>query len=564
MPADGGWPPDTTIRTSLKSVLPSADSPSTYLRVSKLLVGVSTLVLLIACANVASLLVARALRRRREIAVRLALGVSRARLMTQLLVESVILALLGGLGALVVMRWGGGIIRTVLLGNYLGDSSVDGRILAYMAAVTLATGLLAGIVPAIGASAADLTRALREGAREGSPHRSRTRNVLLVAQTALAVVLLIGTGLFVRSLHNVNAIQLGMETNRVLVATVNLQGAGFASAERQLLYATMAERVRHMPGIAGVSIGGALPFRSSFADYFHVPGIDTLPRVKDGGPYVNAVTPDYFQTLGIRILRGRGFTAADEASHARVMVVSESMARLIWRGRDPIGQCIGVVADSLPCTTIVGIAQNTHRNGVIEDSEVLQYYIQLQHASTEMGDRVLFIRPADGDPAHWVEPVRRALQTAAPNLPFADVRPMTKLFGWQIQPWRLGATMFGLFGGLALLLTALGLYSVVAYAVVQRTHEFGVRIALGADNVRIVGQIVRQGLVLALSGAALGVAIALVAGKFVEPLLFQTSPHDPIIFGVVIAVLVVASVLASVLPARRAAAVDPVVALRAE
>jgi len=355
-----------------------------------------------------------------------------------------------------------------------------------------------------------------------------------------------------------------METNRVLVATVNLRGAGFASAERQSLYATMAERVRHMPGIAGAAIGGALPFRSSFADYFRVPGIDTLPSVNDGGPYVNAVTPEFFQTLGIRILRGRGFTAADEASHARVMVVSESMAQLIWRGRDPIGQCVGAVADSLPCTTIVGIAQTTHRQGVIEDSEVLQYYIQLQHASKEMGDRYLFVRSTDGNLTRWVEPVRRTLQTAAPNLPFADVRPMESLYDWQIQPWRLGATMFGAFGALALLLTVLGLYSVIAYAVAQRTHEFGVRIALGADGARIMGQVVRHGLVLSLSGAALGIIVALGAGRFVEPLLFHTSPHDPVTFSVVAVVLILASIVASLLPARRAASVDPVVALRAE
>ena len=288
------------------------------------------------------------------------------------------------------------------------------------------------------------------------------------------------------------------------------------------------------------------------------------PDVKDGGPYVNAVSPEFFQTLGVRILRGRGFTAADEASHARVMVVSESMARLIWRGRDPIGQCVGAGADSLPCSTIVGIAENTHRNGVIEQSEVLQYYVQLQYASEYMADRVLFVRPADGNLGRWVEPVRRLLQTTAPNLPFADISPMETLYDWQIQPWRLGATMFAAFGALALLLTALGLYSVVAYAVTQRTHEFGVRIALGASSPRIVGSIVRHGIVLATAGAALGTGIALVAARMVQPMLFQVSAHDPVTFVLVVAILVLVSVIASVLPARRAASVDPVIALKAE
>jgi predicted permease len=441
---------------------------------------------------------------------------------------------------------------------------VDGHVLAYTAAITISTGLLAGVVPAVGASRTDLAETLHESSREGSPRRSRVRNALLTLQTAVAVILLIGTGLFVRSLHNVNAIELGMETNHVLVATMNLRAAGFANADRQSLFGSMLERARHIPGIADAAIGAALPFTSSYAVYLEIPGIDSIPSVKDGGPYVNAVTPEYFHTVGTRILRGRGFTSADLASHARVMVVSESMARIVWRGRDPIGQCVKFDSDSLPCTTVVGIAQSTHRNGVIEHSEVLQYYVQLQHAPETMRDRILLVRPLDGRPEHWIEPVRQALQTAAPNLPFADVRPMQTLYAWQLQPWHLGATMFGVFGALALVLTAIGLYSVIAYAVAQRTHELGVRIALGATSPRIAGMIVRQALVLSVAGLAAGIAIAIAAGRFVEPLLFKTSLYDPLTFTLVAAVVIAVAVIASFVPARRAASVDPTVALRAE
>ena len=563
---DGGNPADSTMRASLKPVLSRDEkSPSAEVRVSKLLVGVSAVVLLIACANVASLLVARALRRRREIAVRLALGIGRARLMTQLVVESVVLALLGGVGALLVVRWGGALVRNALLGNYAWDDGVvDGRLLAYAGAIALAAGLLAGIIPALGASAADLTRALKEGAREGSPHRSGVRNALLLGQTALAVVLLIGTGLFVRSLRNVNAVELGMETNKVLVATMDLRAAGFAPAETQSMFEIMARRARSVSGIANAAIGGALPFNSSYATYLRVPGVDSLPRVSDGGPYVNAVTPEFFPTLGIHILRGRPITAADMATHARVMVVSESMARLVWSGRDPIGQCVGFDADSLPCTTVVGIAENTHRQRIIEKSEVLQYYVQLEYAPEFMRNRILFIRPVAGDPAHWVEPLRRILQTAAPNLPFADVRPMNMLLDREIRPWRLGATMFAVFGVLALVLTALGLYSVVAYGVAQRTHELGVRIALGAGQGSILRLIVRHGVALAITGTLLGIAIALASGRLVAPLLFEVSSHDAVTFVAVALVLVAVSILASVVPAMRASRVDPVVALRAD
>jgi predicted permease len=563
IPMGDGATPDTTLRTSLHSILSSTDDLGAA-RVPKLLVGVSALVLLIACANVASLLVARALRRRREIAVRLALGIGRARLITQLVTESIILAMLGGIGALLVVSWGGGIVRRTLIGSYAESAAVDGHVLAYTAAITVVTGLLAGVVPAVVATATDLTRVLHESAQQGSPRRSQLRSALLLLQTAVAVILLIGTGLFVRSLHNVNAIELGMETNRVLVATMNLRAAGYADAERRSLFESMLQRLKRIPGVADAAVGAALPFRSSYAVFLEIPGIDTIPSVKDGGPYVNAVTPEYFHTVGTRILRGRGFTGADVATHARVMVVSEAMARIVWRGRDPIGQCVKFDSDSLPCTTIVGVAETTHRNGVIEESDVLQYYVQLQHAPEMMGDRILLVRPLDGHPERWVEPVRRALQTAAPNLPFADVRPMQMLYYWQLQPWHLGATMFGIFGALAFVLTMIGLYSVVAYAVAQRTHELGVRIAIGATALRIAGMIVRQALALVVGGLAVGMVIAVVAGRFVEPLLYETSPHDPLTFALVGAALVLISLVASLIPARRAANVDPTVALRAE
>jgi len=566
LPGDGGNDPDPRLRAQLRSILPEAQpEQSPELRVAKLLVGVSAIVLLIACANVASLLVARAVRRRREIAVRLALGISRRRLVGQLIVESMLLALLGGVGALAVVRWGGDLVRATLLGNYAWDDSpVDITVLAFTVMVTLVTGLLAGVVPALGASGTDVWQAIKESARDGSQRRSRARTALLVVQTAFAVILLAGTGLFVRSLRKLDAVQLGMDTKAVDVATMDLKAAGFAGADIGPLFMRMQQRVKELPGIANVAIGGALPFNSSFATRFRVPGIDSLPSVPDGGPYVNAVTPEFFPALGIHVLRGRAFTPADVAVHAPVMVISETMARLIWRGRDPIGTCVRYDDDSLPCMTVIGIAENTHRGGIVEHSEVLQYYVPLGFAPSYMSSRILFIRPVDGAPDRWVEPLRRVLQTSAPNLPYADVRPMHVLLDGEMRPWRLGAAMFAIFGALALVLTALGLCSVVAYVVAERTHEFGLRIALGAGAPRILRMVVRRGLLIGTVGAAAGVVIAIALGRFIEPLLFRVSPRDPLILALVSLALLLVSALASALPAWRATKVDPVTALRAE
>ena len=561
-----GQPPDTAASVSLQSILPGSDGEaSAEARIAKLLASVSLLVLLIACANVANLLVARAVQRRREIAVRLALGAGRSRLVAQLVTEGVLLALLGGAAALLLVRWGGALIRTVLLSGYTWEGAgIDARMLGFTAAVAIGAGLLAAIVPALQASAPNVTRALRDGSRQGSVQRTRTRSALLLVQAALAVILLVGTGLFVRSFQNINAVGLGMETNRVLVATVDLPGAGFKPTDIDVIHRDLAERAQRSAGIASASVAAALPFRSSYATMLKIPGRDSLPQVKDGGPYVNAVTPEFFRTLGIRILRGRGFTGEDRASRARVMVVSESMARLFWPGKDPIGQCVLFDADSLPCMRIVGIAENTHRQGIVEDTDVLQYYVQLEHAPAFMKERVLFVRPADGEPEHWVEPVRRTLQSTAANLPYTDVRPMRALLASHVRPWRLGATVFGIFGGVALLLTALGLYSVISYAVAYRRHEMGVRVALGATGMDILALTLSSGLRVAATGVVLGVAIALWAGRYVESLLFEVSPHDPLIVLLVAGVLLGVAAIASLLPAVRAAKVDPLTALRAD
>ncbi|HKG91539.1 MAG TPA: ABC transporter permease [Gemmatimonadaceae bacterium] len=549
------------------AVLRKQEDETPVLTVSRLLGGVSILVLLIACANVANLLLARGASRRREIAVRLALGISRRRLVAQLVAESMVLAALGGAAALLVTYWGGDLMRAALFaGVDFADKPVDARVLAFTAAATLLAGLATGLVPALQASRPELVAALRQGARGSTAQHGRTRIALLVLQSALCVVLLVGTGLFVRSLRNVSALRLGIDTDRVLVARMNLASVGYKPPAVDALYRRMEERVRTMPGVAAAAVGVSLPFSSSYAVDLRVPGLDSLPSLADGGPYINGVTPGWFATMGTRILRGRGFTDADDQPGApRVVVVNESIARLYWPGQDALGKCMRIGSDTAPCSEVVGVAENARRQRIVE-REVVQYYVPLsQAAASFLTSRVLFVRPAAGrDPGSLVAALQREMQGAAPNLPYADVVPLRSLLDGEMRPWRLGSAMFGAFGLLALVLAAVGLYGVIAYGVSQRTHEMGVRVALGAQRGDVLRLVVGQGLRVTLVGVGIGVAAALALGPLAASLLFDVKPTDPAIFGGVVATLFVVAALASYVPARRATKVDPMVALRTD
>jgi predicted permease len=558
------WIAERNPRIALISALPRrarANDPDA--KVSLLLGAVSLLVLLLACANVANLLLARGIRRRREIAVRLALGIGRRRLLRLLVLESLVLAALGGVAAVVVAKWGGELVRRVLFaGIDWVDSPVDARVLAYTALAALATGLLAGLAPALQASNPELTGALKEGAREGRVHRSRGRRALLLVQAALTVVLLVGTGLFVRSLRRIEALPLGMDVDRVLVATVSLSGTSYKPAEIRDIYRRLEEAARAMPGVRSAAIGTSLPFSTAWSEEVRVPGRDSLPLTKSGGPYFNAVSPDFFDAIGTRVLRGRGFTAADRGGRQRVAVVNETLARLWWPNESPLGKCMKVGGDTMPCAEIVGVVENARRFQVLEDESV-QFFIPIEHAPSDLRPGALFVRPT-GDPAALLGPLRRVLQSAVPNLPYVSVEPFRDQVSPQTRSWRLGATMFGAFGLLALVLAAVGLYGVLAYDVNQRMHEMGVRVALGAQGRDVSRLVVGEGLRIVVLGGAMGFGIAVAAGRFVKPLLFQTSPQEPAVFVVVGVVVLVVALLATVIPAWRAGRVDPVVALRVE
>ncbi|MEX2153944.1 MAG: ABC transporter permease [Gemmatimonadaceae bacterium] len=527
-------------------------------KVAVWLVGVAAIVLLVACANVANLLLARALRRRREIAVRVALGVRRGRLVSQLLTESVVLAALGALAGLAIARWGGRLLGAAFLPDAEGLPLVDSRVLGFTLLATVLASVFTGLVPALQASRPEILEALKAGGREGGLHRSRTRTALLLFQCALSVVLLVGAGLFVRSLHNVQSLELGYDADRVLYVSTEMRGVRLPSEQMTALKRQLHERARALPGVESAARTMGVPFWQTIQLDIVVPGVDSAGRLGDF--ILNAVSPGYFETMGTRIIRGRAITEEDRAGAPRAMVVSEAMAGKLWPNQDAIGKCVKLNSDTMPCTTVVGIAQGIRR-GSFERDDMLQYYIAIEQYSPRAGG--LFVRTRD-EAASNTENVRRELQVLMPGLAYVNVRPLAQILEPTIRSWRLGANLFALFGGLALLLAAIGLYGVLSHDVAQRTHEMGVRIALGAQMKEILQLVMERGVLLTGIAIAVGTVIAIAGSKFVAPLLFHVSPHDPATYAVVIVSLLVVSIAASTIPALRATRVDPNEALRAD
>jgi predicted permease len=542
--------------------------------VARWLTGVAVVLLLIVCANIANLLLARALRRGREIAVRLALGAGVSRIVRMLLAESFLLAALGAVAGLAAADWGGQLIRVALLPDVpWGDSAIDARVLAFTAIAAVISAVLVGLVPAFQASRLDLTGGLKAGAREGGGRRTGLRGLLTVAQAALSAVLLVGAGLFVRSLRNVDAVHHGIELDRVLVADIhwpNLPASAVEAdwdrlrARKNAFYQVALERIQRLPGVERASVAIGTPFHGGLSLGIAVPGLDSIPAMPGGGPWVSAVSSDHFTTVGTRVLRGRGFTPADRAGSERVMVVNETMAERLWPQEDPLGKCVKVMSE--PCARVVGVVEDARRSA-LDEPRAMQYYVPLGQ-QTSIGGATILIRPRCGEAARcavrMADLVRSELLRIDPTLGFIDVAPLERGLELQVRPWRLGATMFGIFGAIALVVAALGLYSVIAYGVAQRSHELGVRVALGAQRRAIVWLILRQGMVAAAMGVAIGLTMALVAAPFLQPLLFRVPADDPVVFGLVAMTLLAVAVGATILPALRGARSDPMRALQAE
>ncbi|HXT16399.1 MAG TPA: ABC transporter permease [Gemmatimonadaceae bacterium] len=528
-------------------------------KVAAWLLGVASIVLLIACANVGNLLLARAFARRREIAVRIALGVSRARLVSQLLVESMLLAVLGATAGLVIAQWGGRLLRSTLVPDVEWDNTLgDTRVLLFAGACALGAGLLAGLAPIVQAGRSDVAAALKAGAREGYGRRSRVRTALLIVQAAMSVVLLVGAGLFVRSVRTVNTLHLGYDADRLIWLSPRLRGVKLDSAQQQALYDALMDRARANRSVAGVTRVVTVPFSMTFSDDFFASGTDSVRQIKSG--IMETGSPGYFATVGTRIIRGRDISAQDREGSARVAVISAEMARAGWPNQDPIGKCLRMSDDTMPCRTVVGVAENIKLGDLGGPPDAIAY---LPVAQVNAGFGSLYVRTR-GDASSQTDAIRRDLQTVLPSGGYIIATPLSDVLAPATRSYRLGATMFVVFGMLALALAAIGLYSVVAYGVTQRTHEMGVRIALGARVVDVVALIVRDGVRVVIVGVAIGLAVSAAAGHWLAPLLFETSPRDPLVFAGVGVTLLGVALAASWLPARRAAHVDPATALRVD
>ena len=529
-------------------------------RVVLWVMGVAVIVLLLACANVANLMLARALRRRRETAVRLALGVSRTRLIGQSLTESLLLALLGCAAGVVIAQWGTGVLQRLFLppGSAL-EVLTDWRTLLAASGFALAAGVLTALGPFLAGDRPDLVGSLKAGGREGGAHPTRARAALLILQGALSVLLLVGAGLFVQSLDHVRSMRLGYDAGPVLFASRNLRGMQLSDSAQVQLGRRLLEAARALPGVEHATWVSSIPFWSTSNLDLYVPGIDSVRRL--GRFTYQTATAGYFETMGTRVMRGRPFTMEDRAGSPPVAVVSEAMGTVLWPGSDPIGKCLRIGADTMPCTTVIGVAEDAVQNSLTDDQR-LRYYLPLEQFRPARGFALLL--RMRGSAAVQAEPVRKALQPVMPGQSYITVRPLHELVDAQRRSWQIGATMFAAFGVLALLVAAVGLYGVITYNVAQRMHELGVRIALGAQARDVVRLVVGQGMRFALIGVTLGLALALIGARWIQPLLFRQSARDPATYGLVAALLLAVALAASALPALRATRADPNAALRGE
>jgi len=529
-----------------------------------ILSGLVAVVLLIACANVANLLLARASARRKEIAVRLSLGAGRGRLIRQLLTESVLLSLLGGVLGILIAFWSFDLLLaflpTIDVPVDLTDQSLSGNVLLFTTVLSLLTGLIFGLAPALGASRADVVTALKDesGTLGAGSSKSRLRNSLVVGQVALSLLLLICAGLLLRSLQNAESINPGFNPRNVLLATLDMYPSGYSPETGRQFYARVLERVAALPGVESVSLARRVPlgFGGSSSTSFEPEGYQ--PQKDEFiWAFYNNTSPGYFQTMQVPILKGRDFSERDADAAPRAVVINDALATRYWPGLDPIGKRIRLGGEWL---TVIGVVGNFKVRGLNEEPwpalflSLLQYY---------RPDTTLHVR-TKGDPAAFTPDLRAAVQTLDSNLPLSSVRTLEDHTGAATFVNRLGGSMLGVFGGLALLLAAVGVYGVVSFGVSQRTREIGIRIALGASRRDIFRLVVGQGTRLALIGISAGLALALGVTHFLEKVLFNVSARDPLTIAGVMVLLAAAALLACYLPARRAAKVDPMVALRYE
>jgi predicted permease len=539
--------------------------------------------LLIATANVGTLLSLRAAQRRREVAVRIAMGASRGDLARQVLIESVLLAALGSALGLLLSHWFSNIMRATLLPNLApGESFVDWRVLLVSICAALVAGMAAGFGPLSQVGERNLSAQLRSGGGHGSSGRLAFQNTLVTVQVGLCTLLLVGAALFVRSLQRVQAQDLGFSTANLLYVTLDFRDY-VPGPERDLTYYEAVQRLRAVPDVRGATVVAGIPFGPHNIPPISIPG---MSKPFDSGvqiPIMYAATPEYLDLMGVELVAGRLITTADTRATALVVLVNESMARTVWPGESALGRCVragfgifppideGNPADLAPCREVVGVVRDSRARSLRpegNEDRLMQYYVpfeQIPDAPRPDASRVMgLIVRVSGDVDRASAVVRRTIHATSVVRVYARVRPYQDLIDPQLRSWRLGATLFSVFSGLALGIAVVGLFGVVSYVVTQRTQEIGVRLALGGTSARVARLIVVDALRMVSIGVAAGLAVALAAGPIVASMLFQTSPREPESIAVGALVLLAATLVAAGWPAWRAGRVNPVVALRAD
>ncbi len=545
---------------------PQPDASDALMAISALFLGLTALVLVLACINVANILLVRTVTREREMAIRAALGAGRRRLIAQLLTESVVLALFGGAAGIFLGLWASSLIGSVPLRTELPvvfEFGFDWRVFVFALAAALLAGILVGIIPALRASRRNLNEILHEGGRTISFGRHRLRSTLVVAQVAGSLMLLVVAGLFTRSLQKAQRSDLGFDPQGVLNLTLDPSQVGYDEAQGREFYKQLLDRVRALPGVQSASLAAVVPMGYyNQSDTLQIEGYETPPGRPGPSALYNQVSPDYFQTLRIPLVRGRAFSDADDQNSQYVAVINETMAARYWPNQDPLGRRFTMKGSAQHSIEVVGVAKNSRDHGF---SSPIGPYFYIPLTQNYGSLRTLQVRTTAA-PEIMTITLEKELASLAPGLPAFDVQTMVEaldtLNGLLI--FELGAGLAAALGLLGLLLAVVGVYGVISFAVSQRTHEIGIRLALGAEPVEVLKMVLRQGLIIVAAGIIFGLLGAFAAARLVAGFLVGVSPADPVTFVGVSLLMTAVALLASYVPARRATKVDPMVALRYE